>query len=286
MVTNGPRSETILTLQARKSFALGLFITDSKGVPMDITGTSYSIVMRNPRIPAGTVDDSGNLITNAYAEIVDASIGFARFVLQATDLDHDPDEYSFTITMWSQGYSTVIAKGLIVLEQNDEWGSVGETYDIDDLTSSAITAALRDQTVLSVKVGPTLVPGAATFTQEMYNRILTIYAAAAAGVDIGLLTLDDIPDGSEYVRMTPAEKAIIANLTMEWDDINNKPDFGDIITYDITDVLVPGGVAGSDITSGEVDPDYLPIMSGHRGFTVAEVAPTGGNPGDLYLWLS
>src|SRR5687768_14854378 len=93
---NGPEDKTVLRLMARKSFALGMWIQDQNGNPLDITGCTLRIVMRK-RVASTVSDDSGNLIANDAAQILAPTLGWARFELQASDFDHAPGEYEYSI---------------------------------------------------------------------------------------------------------------------------------------------------------------------------------------------
>src|SRR5690606_15684664 len=120
--------------------------------------------VRKAFIPSDVVDDSGNLITSSTATLISPEIGLARFELQASELDHDPGEYAFTIVLSEGGYSSVIVQGVIQLEQNTEFTSINETFSPGTVASTALQVVLRERTAITVRTGPTLPPGAVTFT--------------------------------------------------------------------------------------------------------------------------
>lgn len=279
---NSPADKVVLRLQARKSFALGLWIQDQNGVPLDITGCKIRLVVRE-RVSADDSDDSGNLISTSQAEMVASQIGFARFPLQASELELDPKEYQFSIVLSDKGFTSVIVYGTLEIVQNTEFESTTETYSIDDSFSTSLRVLLREQKAIEVRTGPILPPGAALFTQELERKLLAIYGGMAA--EGTLLTADDIADGDDHVMMTAAERLQLANMSLSWGDIQDKPNFGDIITHDATDFLQPNQVSGDDITSGTVDKEHLPLLSQLKGVIVTTETPSGGNPGYLYLKL-
>ena len=70
-VGNSPEAETILRVEARKSFALGLRIKDKNGNALDISNATFRIVVK--KVPSRTGDpaDDDNLVENAQAAIID-----------------------------------------------------------------------------------------------------------------------------------------------------------------------------------------------------------------------
>src|SRR6478735_7703656 len=103
-MANTPAEETILRLEARKSFALAVWIQDVTGRALDITGSTLRIVAKKEPLPATGSDDPTNLFTNSFATLVDPAIGYSVFYLQASDLNHDDGEYPLSIVMTSEGY--------------------------------------------------------------------------------------------------------------------------------------------------------------------------------------
>lgn len=277
---NSPEDETVLRLQARKSFALGLWIQDYNGNPLDIAGTTTRIVVRK-NVPINTVDDSANIITNSVAEIIAPTLGLCRFNFQASDLDAPAGDYVYSIVMVAEGYSSVIVAGPLELEQNTEFTSVGSTYAPEDAMSSALTVTLRAPGKIIVRTGPTLAPGAVTFTQALENMLLEIYSGAVNNGAV--LNAEMIPDGATKVIMTLAERLQLANMSFDWDDITGKPAFGDIIIRDAADFLEPSEVTAADVVSGTLHKDRVPRTIDLRGTARGTAAPAGGADGDIYL---
>lgn len=275
-INNGPAQETVLQLAARKSFALGVFVTDKNENPLDLGGTDMTIVMRK-KTSSSVVDDSSNLIVNHTAVNEAPLAGFARFNLQASDLDHPAGEYEFGITLLSEGYSSLIIKGTIELQQNPEFSSVGSSYSGDD-TATNLTVQLRDNASIKVAVGPTLAPGEATFTTALENKLLEMYAGlAAAGLT---LTADDIVDGTTHVMMTLTERNTLAAMQAYFDAL---PVFGDIVTHDADEFRAAGDIDAGDIATGVLHKDRVPRFLDLRGVVVGTAAASGGADGDAYL---
>lgn len=280
-VTNSPADQVVLRLQARKSFALGLWIQDQNGNPLNISGTTIRLVIRK-NVPAGTTNDSGNLIQSSLATLVDAPAGYAKFNLQAAELDEVPGEYLFSIVLSFEGYSSVIVGGLVEIEQNTEFTSITESYSPGAEMATALAVLLRGNTAITVRTGPSLAPGAVTFTYDDEKKLDELYAGAVAEGEV--LNADMIPDGLVKVIMTTAERDKLANLEMNWSDIQGKPDFGDIITYDAAQFILKGAVnATTDITAGTIDKARVPFVTALRGIVITTSAPPGGNPGVMYL---
>lgn len=276
---NTPNQDTTLILAARKSFALGVYVQDYNENPLDISASLLRIVMRK-KVLSTTVDDSDNLITNAIAANTAPLMGFAQFFLQASDLDHPADEYMYTVTLIEQGYSVVLFDGTIVLEENAEFSSTMQTYSSVDAPTS-IAVILRDQHVIKVRSGPTLPPGAVTYTAEEQNKVNAIFTGmVAAGT---LITADDIVDGVTKVMMTQAERDKLASLSIEWDDIVDKPAFGTAALADSDDFLPSSGIDGNKITTGTVNKNNLPRVVQLNGISDGTGAAPSGVPFSLYL---
>lgn len=275
---NTPAEETVLRLMARKSFALGLWIRDQNDNPLDIAGVTIRMVVRRKRFVA--TDDSDNLLVNSQADIVAPLEGYAKFSLQASELNYAPGEYLFSIVLEDEGYSSVIVQGTIELDQNTEFSSTNSSYS-ESGVASALRVLLREQTALVVHTGPTLAPGTSTFTNDMERKLLEIFAGKLAAGET--LNADSIPDGILKVLMTIDERNKLANLTLQWDDILGKPTFGTIISHNTEDFVPTGGGAASDIVSGVFNKARIPKVSGLDGFTSGPGAPSGGAPGDLYF---
>lgn len=272
---NAPSSNTLLRLMARKSFALGLFIQDTNGRSLNIQNSTIRIVVRKQTMFSS---DTPALL-NEVATIVSPQAGFARFHLQAADLDFPTGEYDFTISIVDQGYSSVAVQGIIEIVPNTEIESVDEVY-LEDAISQSMQIVLMNQNSVIVRTGPALAPGGAAFTTDLEAKILALYAGATLDE---LTTADDIPDGTVHVMMTLAERQQLANLSFDWNDISGKPAFGDIITHNVSEFLQPEGVDAADITSGVISNARLPRLSELRGFSHGTAAPSGGDPGDIYF---
>lgn len=167
--SNSPVDVTVLRLQARKSLALGIQITDSRNRGYDITESELRLVIRK-RVSEGTLDDSDNLITSSLAEAVEPSVGYAKFKIQASELNHKPGEYLFSIVLSEEGYSSTIVSGVVQLEQNTEFTSIEETYT-DNAATSTLRVVLENQTALRVIAGHTRGPGESTFLDSDKRKL-------------------------------------------------------------------------------------------------------------------
>ena len=278
-LSNGPVEQAVLRLMARKSFALGLFITDYNEHPLDITGCEFRLVVRKD-VPRTVNDDSSNLVTNALGLIQAPTLGYLRFELQASDLDFLPGDYIFSITMVSEGFSTTIVNGTLELEQNTEFSSVAHTYTSVTSLSGALSVQLKANSI-TVRTGPTLAPGDATFTWADEQMLKEVFGGAVARGRT--LNADMIADGSSKVMMTLAERAALADLSLEWADILNKPAFGDIITYNAEDFVRKSQGDAADIATGTFNKNRIPSVMLLNGISHGTGAPPSGNPNSLYL---
>ncbi|QOC56125.1 minor tail protein [Microbacterium phage Zhengyi] len=276
---NSPVDEVVLRLQARKSFSLGIWIADQNDNPLDITGCTLRFVARKS-VPSTVIDDGDNLVTNSVAVVNAPTLGYAIFSFQASELDWTPGEYLFAIVLSDEGYSATIVQGHIELEQNTEFTSITETYS-PAAPPTHLRALLRDGVALKVRTGPMLKPGEATFTNEDEKKLDELYAGAVAEGQI--LNADLIPDGLTKVMMTTAERFKLANLTLEWADINGKPDFGDIITHDVSEFVRKTQGDAGDIVTGVLNNNRVPTVMGLRGISHGTGAPPSGQPNTIYL---
>jgi hypothetical protein len=279
---NSPEEQTILRLQARKSFQLALWMEDKNGNPLDIASSTLRMVVRKKNFPSSTSSDADNLIVNSTAEIVTPALGYARFNLQASELDEAPGEYAYSIVLSEGGYTSTIVQGVLEIIQNTEFTSTTESYMPGDQISTSLRVAMREQGVLYVKTGPILAPGQATFTHMMEDMLNQIFAGAVAAGQT--LTADQIADGINKVIMTIAERAKLASLTKDYTQLDNLPTFGDIVTHNASDFLTPTHVnAATDVTSGVLNNARVPTVINLRGISRGTAAPSGGSDGDLYI---
>lgn len=157
-IGNSPQQHTVLRLEARKSFVLGVLITNPHGRPADLEGCKLTIVAKPPNAVAQ--DDDANLLAqDAEAILVAPELGYARFELQAATLDHEPGEYPFAIVLVTDsGYSSVLVKGTLDLQQNTEVSSVGHYFSAG-LDSQRIDVVLQGRNVVHVSLGAQPPPG-------------------------------------------------------------------------------------------------------------------------------
>lgn len=156
-VGNSPEQQTILRLEARKSFALSLWFMDSNRRPADLTGATVRLVVKTAPF-ADDPGDAQNLIEHSLAEFPMPDQGYARFELQASELDLEPAEYPFVVVLVSGGYSSVVVKGALVVEANPEYSSMESTYD-DAQPPSALDVVMRNQARVDVLCGTVVPPG-------------------------------------------------------------------------------------------------------------------------------
>lgn len=156
-IGNSPEQQTVLRLEARKSFALSLWFMDQNRRPADLTGSVVRLVAKRPPFAADP-GDAGNLIEHSLAEFPDPTQGFARFELQAAELDLAAGEYPFVVVLVNDGYSSVVVKGVIAVEENPEFSSMESTYD-DVQAPAALDVLMRGAASIDVICGPVIPPG-------------------------------------------------------------------------------------------------------------------------------
>lgn len=167
VISNSPRELSIIEAEARKSFALTVLLTDARDRPVDLTGYEFRFV-------AVKLDRLGNhtFVIEKDGVVLDAHAGVLRVDLQAADLELLPDEYPFSLTAVYGGYSSVVLKGHLKIQQNTEYASVGETYATAQPPQN-LGVMLRQQGDIHVEVGHLLpadlmrIPGGGTTGQVL-----------------------------------------------------------------------------------------------------------------------
>ena len=247
-IGNSPSQETVLRLEARKSFALNVWIKDFHGRALDIGSARLRLVIKKLPLDPADSTDVDNLLTNSEAQIVDGPAGLARFSIQASELNHDPGEYPYSLVLSVDGYSSVLVKGVVDLQRNTEFTSVGENY-ATDVAVEGLVVRLRDSNAIDVRTGPTLAPGTTSFT------------------DSDKAKLDSIEEG--------AQQHIVPDWNAGLDSPNyiaNKPDLGSAAYMNVEEVSLPDGGA-----PGEV----LTKLSGSNRHVGWAQVPGGGGGGGL-----
>lgn len=290
---NSPLQETVLRLEARKSFALGLRVCDSNGLPLDITSASLEIVMRKLPLAAKDPQDSKNLIWNSLALRVDPEGGVAMFHLQASDLDHAPGEYAFAIVMHVQSYSTVVVKGVIDLQQNTEFSSTLATYTPAD-APYIIQITAGDRNSISLLTGPSLAPGTTSFRDADKSKLDAIEARAQVNVMADWDAHDELPS---YIHNKPVLGSA-AFLDIETLGVPQGGTPGEVLVklsaedFHVGWVQLPSGGpggGGGTLPAEGVPAGYLPIATGtdswRWGTIVSGVSSVNGKVGEVKLTL-
>jgi hypothetical protein len=255
-IGNSPQATTVLRLEARKSFALSVWIRDTSGRPLDISNTELRLVMKKFSV-TNDPGDASNLIVHSSAEIVDAVAGLARFNLQATDLNQTPGEYPFALVLDMNGYSTVAVKGIVDLQQNTEFTSLNSTY-LPANAPSAITLSIGAGSQITLQTGPTLAPGTTSFTNADKDKLDGIEEGAQVNVEASWSAEEGQPG---YIRY--------------------KPRFGSAAFRDFEDLLgLPKGGSPGEVLVKLTSDDYLvgwqqPASSG-GGSTLPATGVTAG----------
>lgn len=244
---NSPsKIHTVLHLEARKSFSLGVRIKQENGAPIDITDCTIRFVMKPDALDYTDETDATNLIDNAIATLVGATEGFARFDFQAADLDEAPGEYGFAIVLWTAaGYSVVLAKGVVNLLPNTEFASLGTSYTGSN-PSEALDIVLRGTSVIEVRAGSVVPPGLNYVTDEDVENLALLQESGLLGSTPPLL-----PPGG------------FTNQTLV------KLSNGD---YDVG--WAAGGSGGGGLDATGVPAGYVPTANGADNFTWGPPAET------------
>lgn len=166
-LTNTPTEVTVLRLEQRKSFSVAVIFTDGAGGRVDITGAVLTLdrlvnLARLDHLDALVAGD----VASTTAVLVDPVYGYARFDVQAAELDLVPGSYPFSVTLRTDDrYSVVVVKGVLELQFNPEFVSAEHEYTSGS-PATDLEVCLRGMNVVDVTVGSVLPPGAQYLTDE------------------------------------------------------------------------------------------------------------------------
>ena len=148
-----------IRLEQRKSYTFTVHVIGPDGSPIDCTGSTFSFVAERSTYPNEVVLDL------APTRMMGPK-GFLTFDIQASELELDPGEYPYAITMRTpDNYSLVIAKGNLELIHNPETGSTQHSFPIKE-TIEGVEAVIRGRDLVKVTIGTLLPPGMNFFTDE------------------------------------------------------------------------------------------------------------------------
>ena len=158
-----------MRLERRKSFSFSVTVRTGALRALDITGCTLSLVVQRNKYPYDNVISAAPLVR-------DDTKGYARFDLQATDLDLPGGEYPYVVTLiTSEGYSQVIIKGHVEVLDNPDFSAASFVYDAATPVVG-IEAVLRSKNHVTSTVGVVLPPGCSYITdadRQMLNDVNT-----------------------------------------------------------------------------------------------------------------
>ena len=152
-IGNSPQEKTVIRMEARKSFSLGLLLRTEVNAAINVTGAVITLVIskRNP-------DNSVVPVIDMTAEHIAPAAGHVRFEIQASDTDLAVREYYMTITMRKDGYSSVLAKGVAEILPNTETDATAHDYDgVPDTSTLAVWMKRRN--VIKIHTVPVVTKG-------------------------------------------------------------------------------------------------------------------------------
>ena len=107
-IGNSPLDQPVLRLEQAKSFAFGIWLTDSQELPWDITGNQGKLTVSEAGI-GGIPLDPPQLCFELQAVLDAPEAGYCRFDIQAAQLNRTPGSYPYVVTLLDpDGYSAVI----------------------------------------------------------------------------------------------------------------------------------------------------------------------------------
>lgn len=208
---NSPQRTTVITLEARKSFAFGLAFRLRSEEKIDLTDCVVRFVMANPNHLGGAE------IINVEATMIEEELGICQVELQASDLDLAEEEYPFSVTFVSSlGYSTPVMKGVVAIQENTEHDSTGSTYSgINPSTNMAVY--LESGGLVEVVVDQ--IDGLYVLVESLIQGTLQQFLAILADTEAVRDTAETYRDETAALRTEAKairdDQAVIAGLTGE-----------------------------------------------------------------------
>jgi hypothetical protein len=145
VISNSPRQETPILVEANKSFAFGILFKESSGAYLDLTGCTVRIVV------AKTGRRGGAEMLAQDAIVLYPKGGLVQFRFQADDLALPPGEYPYDVTLVSSlGYSVPVLKGTFEVASNVDLNADNVYGDIHPQTD--VTVRLMDRNVVSITI--------------------------------------------------------------------------------------------------------------------------------------
>lgn len=146
LLTNSPPPGTLLRLEQRKSFSLGVYLQLYDGHRADITGHLFNFIMAKAK------HLGGDIVVDEPLTVPNPLTGFCRLDLQALDLDLEGGDYDYSVSVITpEGYSGVLFKGIVEIVENTSLSTVGN-YAGDGLAES-VTLTLQRNNSITLKVG-------------------------------------------------------------------------------------------------------------------------------------
>lgn len=258
---NSPGQATVLRLEARKSFVLGVLLCDPRARPVDLTGCTLTIVAKKD--PAA--DDSENLLAaDATAQVDLPRDGYGKFSIQAASLDHAPGEYHYAIVLrTAEGHSSVLVKGVIDLQQNTEHDSTSVTFAGVNAPQT-LSVLISERNIIRVAVGGQLPPGMNYVRDDVLETLESFDPDAIAYVPRGGLP--------GYVLT----KTSLGDYAMAWRPAGNGS--GELDATDIPRGLTPTAQgdgtwtwAAVGIDATDVPQGWAPVADGNDSWGWAQV---------------
>ena len=146
---NTPRQQLHLNLERRKSYSFLAKLTHADNSLVDLTGCTLTLMVKRDEWDNDNFDHTA-LLVNKDAVISSPASGEGDFAFQAAELDWDPGEYYHSLILTTaDGFSVVLAKGLLNLLANTESLSMQKRFHGSTATAAA-EISLRGSTVVNI----------------------------------------------------------------------------------------------------------------------------------------
>jgi hypothetical protein len=198
--SNTPRTPLTLELEQRKSVSFGVSFVDTANSPVNILESQIRMVVR----PYNDQQDGDvTAAIDLEGTVTEGELGYARFDVQAADLDLTAGQYEYAIILEDgTGYTSVVVKGDMILLRNTEFDSALVNADGSGYPAFNIKVTMAAPDPLTTITGvpyPNQVPfteGDRAEIEQLNNRVDAIESGGQ------VLTVEGIgPDSSGNIDL-------------------------------------------------------------------------------------
>ena len=180
---NTPRRETNISVEASKSYLLGLYFKTPDSTPVDLTGCILRFVATDPP------QRGSSEVLSLLAIMDEPTLGLAQFEFQAADLTLEPGSYAYDVTLLPPtGYSSPILKGYLEIGSNTDLDDSNVYTDINITSDITVTFAQGDNVTIEIERVDGMYLVVSNLIEDFTVAMDAEVAAAAASAQAALVS--------------------------------------------------------------------------------------------------